>query len=130
MEWKTVKIEKTRRGSSSPYASIGIGKIALSYGACALIVDYPKYKFAQLLVGNQNGKKVIGIRLLEEDAENCLKINKRKLNGEIIAYSGSLDNKPLMEQLFGAQGVALRVKRYAISLDSDDRNVLVIHLED
>lgn len=128
MNWETVEINKPRRRTEA-FASVGRNSITLSGGACQLIDGYPKYTYAQILRATDNGKRVIGIRFCLENESNSLRINKRKVNSEVVAYSGSLNSKPVMEELFGLIGTQNKVTTYPITLDPDEKNVLIIHLE-
>ena len=129
MNWETVKISSTSRGKTSAYASVGFGRITLNYGACALVDDYPKYKYAQILRAKKDGKLCIGIKLLEESAENTIRISKRKVKGQLIEYSGSIDSKPLVEELFGIEGSQHKATRHSVVLDDSDKTILVIYGE-
>ena len=129
MNWETVKISSKSRGKTSAYASVGFGRISLSYGACALVEDFPKYKYAQILRARKDGKLCIGIRLLVESAENTIRISKRKIKGELIEYSGSIDSKPLVEELFGIEGAQNKATRHSVVLDDTEKNILVIYGE-
>ena len=129
MNWETIKISSKSRGKTSAYASVGFGRISLSYGACALVDDFPKYKYAQILRARKDGKLCIGIRLLEESAENTIRISKRKIKGELIEYSGSIDSKPLVEELFGIEGAQNKATRHSVVLDDSEKNILVIYGE-
>ena len=126
MNWETVKISSRSRGKTSAYASIGFGRINLSYGACALVEDFPKFKYVQILRGKKDGKLCIGIKLLEESGENTVRLSKRKIKGKIVEYSGSIDSKPLVEELFGMEGNAKKATRRSVVLDDTDKNILVI----
>ena len=126
MNWEAVKISSRSRGKTSAYASIGFGRINLSYGACALVKDFPKFKFAQILRGKKDGRLCIGIKLLEESGENTIRLSKRKVKGKVVEYSGSIDSKPLVEELFGMEGNAKKATRRSIVLDDTDKNILVI----
>ena len=128
MNWETVEINKPRRKTEA-FASVGRNSIILSGGACQLINDFPKYGYAQIMRGQIDGKKVLGIRLCENSEKNSLRIIKRKVNNEIIAYSGSLNSKSVVEELFGLIGTQNKVTNYSITLDPEERNVLIIHLE-
>ena len=129
MNWETVELSKPTRKTEA-FASVGRNAISLSGGACSLLADYPKYSFVQILRGTKNGKKVLGIRLLTQDEKNCLKLKKRKANNEIVAFSGIIYNKPIMEELFGIVGVQNKVTTYPVSLDEDEKNILIIHIEE
>ena len=128
MKWETVEINKPKRKTEA-FASVGRSAITLSGGACQLIADFPKYTFGHIMRGQIDGKKVLGIRLLENEEKNSLRIIKRKVHNEVVAYSGSLNSKPVMEELFGIIGTQNKVTNYSITLDPEERNVLIIHLE-
>lgn len=128
MKWETVEITKPRRKSEA-FVSVGRSSIIFSGGACCLIKGYPKYGYAQIMRGQKDGKKVLGIRFLENNEKNSLVVNKRKDKGEPIAYSGSLHSKPVMEELFGIIGTQNKVTNYPAGLDDEEDNVLIIYLE-
>ena len=48
MAWEVVKVPTSTRGNSSPYASVGLGKLCLSVAACKLIDDYEQYEYVKL----------------------------------------------------------------------------------
>ena len=66
---------------------------------------------------------------MKDCKENSIKIGKRKIKGVIVENSLSIDNKPLMEDLFGIQGTQNKATRYPVVLDDDDKNILVIYGE-
>lgn len=107
-------------------ASTGLGRLTLNLPACNLIEDFDSYKYAQLLTDTQpNGKTCIGILLLREKAENSIKITKRLYKGE-YARSFSLNNKSVMEKLFGIRGTQNKVTNYPVEKDANEPNLLVI----
>ena len=131
MEWETVKISINVRRQTQAFATVGYGRIVLSFGACSLLKEFPKYRYVQLMRGVQYGKKVLGIRLLENDGEDCLRLAKRKENNEVIAFSGYIDNKPVVREIFGEEiGMQNKATRYPVTVDDIERNILVLHLED
>ena len=129
MNWETVKIDSSRQGKNTAYASIGFGRIVLNSAACGLIENFPEYKYVQILKARKDGKLCVGIKLLKDYKENSIKIGKRKIKGVIVENSLSIDNKPLMEDLFGIQGTQNKATRYPVILDDDDKNILVIYGE-
>ena len=56
MIWKTVKITNDKKGKTTPYASVGFGRITLNTAACELIENYEDYQYAELLTGYENNK--------------------------------------------------------------------------
>ena len=129
MNWETVKIDSSRQGKNTAYASIGFGSIVLNSAACGLIENFPEYKYVQILKARKDGKLCVGIKLLKDYKENSIKIGKRKSKGVIVENSLSIVNKPLMEDLFGIQGTQNKATRYPVILDDDDKNILVIYGE-
>lgn len=127
MNWETVKIDGNRQGKNTAYASIGFGRIVLNSAACSLIDNFNDYKYAQILKARKDGKLCVGIKLLKDCKENSIKIGKRKIKGVIVEKSLSLDNKSLMEDLFGIQGTQNKATRYSVVLDDEDKNILVIY---
>ena len=56
-----VKIENGNKSRTSPYASVGFGRVSLSAAACELLGDYSQYKYAEFLKARENGKLCFGI---------------------------------------------------------------------
>lgn len=129
MAWELVKINNNKSGKNSAYASIGFGGIVLSSAACDLVENVGKYKYVQVYKSRQNGRLCVGIKLLEDCAENTIKITKRKINGEVMEKSVCINNKPLMEEIFGIQGTQNKATRYSVKRDEQDRTMLVIYGE-
>ena len=127
MNWETVKIDSSRQGKNTAYASIGFGRIVLNSAACELVDNFSEYKYVQILKARKDGKLCVGIKLLKDCKENSIKIGKRKIKGAIVEKSLSIDNKPLMEDLFGIQGTQNKATRYPVVLDDDDKSILVIY---
>ncbi len=129
MIWETVKIKNDKKGRNTAFASIGFGRIVLNTAACDLIEDFGAYKYVQILKGIKDGKLCVGLKLLKDCQENSIKISRRKSNGEIIEKSLSVDNKMLMEEIFGIRGTQNKVTRYSVLLDNDNKNILVIYVD-
>ena len=129
MNWETIKIDSSRQGRNTAYASIGFGRIVLNSAACGLVENFTEYKYVQILKARKDGKLCVGIRLLKDYKENSIKIGKRKVKGVVVENSLSIDNKSLMEDLFGLQGTQNKSTRYPIVLDDDEKNILVIYGE-
>ncbi len=129
MNWETIKIDSSRQGRNTAYASIGFGRIVLNSAACGLVENFTEYKYVQILKARKDGKLCVGIRLLKDYKENSIKIGKRKVKGVVVENSLSIDNKSLMEDLFGIQGTQNKSTRYPIVLDDDEKNILVIYGE-
>lgn len=128
MNWETVKIYGDQKGRSTPYASIGRGKISISAAACELIENNEKYTYARLLKATQNKKTFIGIIFFTEYVDNTIKIKRKEINGKRIAGM-TIENKSVIEDLFGTDGSQKATTRYSVKLDDDDKNVLVIFKE-
>ncbi|MBE6989230.1 MAG: hypothetical protein E7426_00595 [Ruminococcaceae bacterium] len=127
MEWEVVKIENEAKGRTSPYASIGFGRISLSVAACKLITNYRDYQFVELLQGKRNGKKCIGVRFLHasERTQQSLPIREKR-QGEKLLGGIDIVNKGTLEKLFGPAASASKVTRYNVELDDSDNRILVI----
>lgn len=128
MEWTTVKITSDKRGRNTPYASIGFGKIALSAAACELIDNYERYSYVELLRGKRNNKLCIGVRFIENTTQDSIKIKRRISDGKTIAGL-TIENKGIVEELFGITGTARKTTRYNVEKDNDEDNILIIYGE-
>lgn len=124
MIWKTVKITNDKKGKTTPYASVGFGKITLNTAACELIENYEDYQYAELLTGYENNKLHIGIKLLKEISVDSVKLSKRFYKGKIRSFT--IDNKLVVEDLFSINGTQQKVTRYTVLKDKDADNILMI----
>ena len=82
MGWEVVKIPTSSRGRTSPYASVGFGRLSLSAAACELIDNYETYTHVQLLKNRVNNRLCIGVRFLKEAAPDSLKISRKKMTND------------------------------------------------
>ncbi len=125
MNWETVKIYGQQKGRNTPYASIGRGKISLSAAASELIENNEKYTYVKLLKATQNKKTYIGIQFFTEYVADSIKIKRKVIDGKQIAGM-TIENKSVIEDLFGSDGIQKATSRYSVKLDDDDKNILVI----
>ena len=128
MNWETVKIYGEQKGRNTPYASIGRGKISLSAAASELIENNEKYTHAKLLKATQNKKTYIGVAFFTEYVADSIKIKRKEINGKRITGM-TIENKGVIEDLFGTDGIQKGTTRYSVKLDDDDKNILVIFKE-
>ncbi len=126
MKWEVVRITGNKSNKNTPFASVGLGRITLSSTACELIDNFEKYDYAIFLKARKDGAMCVGIKLLESHQENALRICRRKYKGKVIERSFSIDNKQVVEELFGVQGTNKSVVRYPITVDSEERDTLVV----
>lgn len=125
MNWETVKIYGQQKGRNTPYASIGRGKISLSAAASELIENNEKYTYVKLLKATQNKKTYIGIQFFSEYVADSIKIKRKVIDGKQITGM-TIENKSVIEDLFGSDGIQKATSRYSVKLDDDDKNILVI----
>lgn len=128
MEWTTVKITSDKRGRNTPFASIGFGKISLSAAACELIENYEQYSFVELLRGKKNNKLCIGVRFLKTTTPDSIKVNRKVVGGKSITGL-TIENKSVIEELFGITGTARKATRYNVEKDNDEDNIIIIYGE-
>ena len=133
MEWSVVKLEKEVSKSiySAPCASVGNGRLRLNSGACKLIKNYDQYSYVEFLQGKKNGGNCIGVRFLLEEQKtvNSLPIKKyspSKTTGHTTAGI-NINNKRVLEKLFGHSASAKTVEKFNVELDEDDKTILVIY---
>ena len=125
MEWSVVKITPDKKGRNTPFASIGFGKISLSAAACELIDNYEKYTYVQLLRGKRNNKLCIGVRFLQNSTQDSIAVKRKVVDGKTIAGL-TIENKGIIEELFGITGTAKKATRYNVEKDNDE-NILIIY---
>ncbi len=102
MEWEVFKLKQTG-GRTAPFVSIGRGTLDFSQAACELVGDNGQYKYAQILTGKEKGKAVVAVKFLEEYADNCIPIKRKKAEGKVI-NGMTVRNKDAIESLFGIDG--------------------------
>ena len=127
MNWEVVTIRNEAKGRTSPYASVGFGRLGLSVGACKLIDDYQSYSYAEFLRGKKDGKLCIGVRFLKasERTDNALPLKQKAMKGQRVG-GFEIASKGTLEDLFGPAASAKKSTRYNVTLDADDPNVLII----
>ena len=112
MEWEVFKLKQTG-GRTAPFVSIGRGTLDFSQAACELVGDNGQYKYAQILTGKEKGKAVVAVKFLEEYADNCIPIKRKKQEGKIISGM-SVRNKDAIEKLFGIDGANKGMVRHKV----------------
>ena len=125
MEWQTVEISKTRKGRGC-FASVRDGMIKFSAEASLLIDNYQEYKYALLLKSSDKKNKYVGIKLIKEQADNCVAVLQTKYKGNPV-NGIKVNCKPVVNELFGAVDDPKKTVRYEVTKDPDD-NILVINL--
>ena len=116
--WQVVKVENVS-GKNVPFVSIGRGSLDFNAIACDLVNDDGSYKYAQLLEGKENSKKVIAVKFLKEYEENSVPIT-RKMQKEKVISGMTIRNKGLVEKLFGKNGSNDGMVRHSVELIEDD----------
>ena len=122
MEWQVVNIKQTD-GRSSAFVSMGRGQLDFNSEACKLVEDSGKFKYAQLLTAQENGKVVYAVKFLEECEENCIAISRKSVGGKRI-QGMTVRNKGTIEKIFGKNGVKPAMTRYPVALV--EKNILKI----
>ena len=125
MKWETVKISSEIRGRTSPFASIGYGRVSLNAAACSLISSHEEFKYAEFLKCKNRKKDFIGIKLLKNSTQNSLSISRKKQDGKYVAGL-TVENKDIVGSLFGDVGTAAKVTRFTVEKDHDYDDVLII----
>lgn len=128
MEWSIVKITSDKKGRNTPFASIGFGKISLSAAACELINNYEQYPYIELLRGKKNNKLCIGVRFLKNTTQDSIKVTRKIVDGKTISGL-TIENKSVIEELFGIAGAARKTTRYNVEKDNNEENILIIYGE-
>ena len=129
MSWEVVKIPTGSKGRTSPYASVGFGRLSLSAAACELVDNYEACTHVQLLKNRINNRLCIGVLFLKEASSDSLKISRKKMkNGKLV---GGIDisNSKVLESLFGLAATAKKVTRYEVKKDDAYKNFVVIFAE-
>lgn len=128
MAWEIVKVPASSRGSNTPYASIGHGRLSLSVAACELIDDYDKFQYVNLMTDRINNKLCVGVQFVEEATTNSIKIGRKQQKGKKVG-GVEISNRIVMENLFGLAASAKETTRYAVKKDDTLDNFLVIYTE-
>ena len=129
MAWEVVKIPTSTKGRTSPYASVGFGRLSLSAAACELIDNYEEYTHVQLLKNRINNRLCIGVLFLKAASSDSIKISRKKMpNGKFV---GGIDisNSKVLESLFGLAATAKKATRYEVKKDDTYNNFVVIFAE-
>ena len=129
MPWEVVKIPTSSKGRTSPYASVGFGRLSLSAAACELVDNYEEYTHVQLLKNRINNRLCIGVLFLKEVSSDSIKISRKKMaNGKFVGGI-EISNSKVLESLFGLAATAKKATRYEVKKDDAYNNFVVIFAE-
>lgn len=123
MTWEVVSAKRTAATRGVPSARVGRGSIVLNGASSNLIGPIADGSFAELMYDYEDGR--VGIRFLEERTENAIPVRRRKEKGK-RTESLAISSRAHMRELFGEDGVANSSTRYDVSIDPEERNVLVL----
>lgn len=129
MGWEVVKIPTSSRGRTSPYASVGFGRLSLSAAACELIENYGDFTHVRLLKNRVNNRLCIGVQFLKESVTDSIKISRKKMSNGKLVGGVDISNKKVLENLFGLAATAKQATRYDVKKDDSFENFLVIFAE-
>lgn len=126
INWQIVEVLQNRRKVGQPCASIGYSRIALNADTCDMI-NLDETTWVEVLKG-YNGRKLekIALKFIKNKTKSSFKITRRIKNGVKIP-GGNINSKRLVKELFGENGITQN-KRYAITQDNDNKNILIIDL--
>ena len=127
MKWQIVNIPKSFRGKTAAFASVGHGRITLSSGACKLIDNYEKYKYLEFLKCKNKFNEYIGVRFTNYCTADSIPISRKKINGTYISNI-SVNNKSIIEELFGVMGSAKKTTRLVVEKDNDCEDILMMKI--
>ncbi len=128
MAWEVIKIPTSSKGRTSPYASVGFGRLSLSVAACELVDNYENYSYVQLLKNRINNKPCVGVRFLKEALPDSIKITRKRSNGKIVG-GVDISNSKVLENIFGLAATAKKATRYDVKKDNSFDNFLIIFTE-
>ena len=129
MSWEVVKIPTSSRGRTSPFASVGFGRLSLSAAACELIDNYEEYTYVQLLKNRVNNRLCIGVRFLKEASPDSIKISRKKVKNGKYVGGIEISNSKVLESIFGLAATAKKATRYDVKKDESYKNFVVIFAE-
>ena len=129
MSWEVVKIPTNSKGRTTPYASVGFGRLSLSAAACELIENYDEFTHVQLLKNRVNNRLCIGVQFLKTATPDSIKITRKKMSNGKLVGGADISNSKVLESLFGLAATAKKTTRYDVKLDDSFENFLVVFAE-
>lgn len=129
MSWEVVKIPNSTKGRTSPYASVGFGRLSLSAAACELIDNYQDFNYVRLLKNRENNRLCIGVQFLKEAVTDSIKISRKKMKNGNFVGGVDISNSKVLEGLFGLAATAKKVTRYDVKKDDSFKDFLVVFAE-
>ena len=129
MGWEVVKIPTSSRGRTSPYASVGNGRLSLSAAACELIENYEEFTHVQLLKNRINNRLCIGVLFLKESTPDSIKISRKKMKSGKLIGGIEISSSKVLENLFGLAATAKKTTRYDVKKDNTFENFLIVFAE-
>lgn len=127
-KWQTVT-EKMRKATAVPFVSVANGTMRIPMNAIRLLPGQPQdYRSLQILICEQGKKEIVGLRFLKEEAQEPETVELKRA----LLDSGNLKqfyfcDRVRLRFLFGEEEtMSLKATRYAVSVDEDDPEILVI----
>ena len=123
MTWEVISAKSVAASRGVPSARVGRGSIVLNGASSNLLGPMAGREFAELMLDLEDDR--VGIRFLEERNENTVPVRRRKEKGK-QSESLAISSRAHMRELFGEAGLANGSTRYDVSVDPEERNVLVL----
>ncbi len=94
MEWKVVDLNRiSGRKLSDPFVSITKVNGMFSFSASVSNLLDDDYNYLQFVTSEEDGKTIIAIKLLKEETDNSLKIQRTKNSRGFSVYSSGICNR-------------------------------------
>lgn len=122
MEFKVVELSHlSRRKLSDPFVSILKANGMFSFSASVSNFLDDNYSYLQFMTAEEDGKTVIAVKLLKDEAENSLKIQHTKNSSGFSVYSSGMCNKYFIDDFKDdAKRVSFPVKKL------DDTTLIIV----
>ena len=123
MAWEVVRVSSRRDYNGTPKARVARGSIHFNGAAINLVGKNVYGGFAELMMDLEDGR--IGVHFLEEKTDDAIAVHQSKSKGK-PGRGVIITSRAHMRELFGEEGVSGASTKYAVSLDPDERDVLVL----
>ncbi len=117
MKWEIVEVNNIAQ-KRILFVSLGRGQMVFGSNTFNAINEGGKYKYAQILNGEENGQKIFGIKLLEKEEKNGLIISFIKDKNKNIKGM-SIRNRAVLLNIFGEEAVNNKAIRYGLEKSDD-----------
>ena len=122
MKWKEIDLT-SENPENDAFASIGNGCIRISREACKLIEKFDECKYVSFQRAKKDRIYFLGIRFTKYKSRNSIPFYK----GDDKVFGATISASSLVHTFYGFEGIDRDYTKHAISVESNNPDVLIIY---